>query len=173
MSWLRRAAAGCVAAGGGYTAGLWVNGKITYAPLRSEDWIMNQLQGVPPVSHHEYAVTTPEPLQILGVPGGLSYIGAWRATDDPFRTVTLAYCGPRSCGFPFMVHGGGLAPLVYDALRVAENEPLKGKLEILYRSPAIVDEIIRIDTRKEPGKSSEAEIKTLHGRTLVRALYHS
>lgn len=172
MSLLRRAAAACVATGSGYGAGLWVSGKITYSPLRSDEWIMKQLQGVPPVSHHDYTLTTPEPLQILGVPGGLSYLGAWRATDDPHRTVTLAYCGPRSCGFPFMVHGGVLATLVYDSLRIAENEPLKGKLVVTYNSPAIVDEIIRIDTRQEPGKSSEAEIKTLRGRTLVRAVYH-
>lgn len=69
-------------------------------------------------------------------------------SQNPKNTVTFVHCGPRSVGFPLIVHGGLLCSLLRQSVVAAskENELLKGKFVVKYRNPTIYDNILKIET---------------------------
>lgn len=69
-------------------------------------------------------------------------------SQNPKNTVTFVHCGPRSVGFPLIVHGGLLCSLMRQSVVAAtkENELLKGKFVVKYRNPTIYDSIVKIET---------------------------
>lgn len=167
----------CIAASGAYAISSHRSGNLGTAPVRTSDYVMYQMESSEAVKsmrkHREYLETSSKlAFSRLQRDGAVSEsIISFQSTDKPKHLVSFVYCGPRSVGFPHMVHGGVIASLMQQTAETAMPALRNAKFEIKYLKPTKIDQILRIETDEVNG-GVDVRMFTADGKIpLVEAKY--
>lgn len=168
------------AAAVGYGAGEFYRGRWSYAVARPLSWSEEYL-----ISHGVFDRYVPEAEftrldsrqekkidSIFNFPGGMHPPIVYQRKDDPYHTVTFAYCGAKTCGHPFIIHGGVLGSLMSDAANVVRRNNgywSDWKMSSFnYKKLSFVGQVLMIETEKDPNRGGiTAVVKSLSGNVLA------
>lgn len=89
------------------------------------------------------------------------------------HTIAVTHCGSRTCGFPYLVHGGLLGLLLEDSLTEAAASMGKTgikNMRLSYKHPTLVNQAVIIETFRTENDKLAGTIVNLKGKTLVKAV---
>lgn len=89
------------------------------------------------------------------------------------HTISVTHCGGRTCGFPYLVHGGLLGLLLEDSLTEAATSMGKTgikNMQLSYKHPTMVNQAVIVETFRTENDKLAGTIVSLKGKTLVKAV---
>lgn len=164
----------------GFGVGMFYAGKLGYSFHRSPEYVESLLLKNPVfknlMQNPDYSLVRPwqhvesMPSRVLSAPGGLSSPAVFVDKAAKGHTYFFTWAGSRTCGFPFLVHGGVLATVLEDALdQAAQQTNRRWKhLHINYKAPTKVGQFLVVETNWD-NKRYDVAVRGSSGNVLVKA----
>lgn len=110
---------------------------------------------------------------IMQIEGGISDPLVFIDKLERGHTITVTHCGNRTCGFPYLVHGGVLGMILEDALTEAASSMghtgVKN-MSLAYKNPTLVNQSLVVETFHGEHNKLVATVVNAKGKTLVKAV---